>query len=244
MIDADASRKQTNAAGRSDAATKPPIDLSADRTRALSLTPVSRETAERLDRFVAVLLQWQRHTNLIAPSTEAHLWTRHVADSLQLLALAPDAHIWVDLGSGGGFPGLAIACAIADVPGAHVHLVESTVKKATFLREAAGAAAAPVTVHNARIENFVKNAPKTIDVVTARALAPLPALLPLVHPLLKSGVLGLFPKGQDVDAELTAAAKCWKVNVGLVPSRTDPKARIVVVRGLERRLRPEHGDEF
>ena len=92
----------------------PPAELSADRARALALTPVSRETLHRLDRFVATLLAWQRRMNLVAFSTEATLWTRHVADSLQLLALAPEARIWADLGSGGGFPGLVIACALAD----------------------------------------------------------------------------------------------------------------------------------
>src|SRR5215470_4509007 len=102
----------------------------ADRARALELVPVSRETRERLDRFVALLLVWQRTVNLIAPSTVPHLWTRHVADSLQLLELAPDTRIWIDLGSGGGFPGLAIACALAETPGATVHLVESNGKKA------------------------------------------------------------------------------------------------------------------
>ena len=100
-------------------------DLAADRARALTLTPVSRETSERLDRFVEFLLTWQRTTNLIAPSTIPQLWTRHVADSLQLIELAPDARAWIDLGSGGGFPGLVIACALADKPGAMVHLVES-----------------------------------------------------------------------------------------------------------------------
>src|SRR5712672_3570963 len=129
--------------------------LEADRARALALTPVSRETLQRLDRFVALLLTWQQHTNLIATSTVPHLWTRHVADSLQLLAIAPDAKIWIDLGSGGGFPGLVLACALADVPGACVHLVESTGKKATFLREAVRVTGAPATVHAARIENVV-----------------------------------------------------------------------------------------
>src|SRR5215471_8577539 len=95
-----------------------PAEVSdADRTRALSLSPVSRETLERLDRFVALLLTWQRTINLIAPSTIPQLWTRHVADSLQLIALAPKARVWVDLGSGGGFPGLVIACALADRSG-------------------------------------------------------------------------------------------------------------------------------
>jgi 16S rRNA (guanine527-N7)-methyltransferase len=217
-------------------------DLSADRARALALTPVSRETAARLDRFVAALIDWQTRLNLIAQSTIATLWTRHVADSLQLFALAPEARIWADLGSGAGFPGLAIACALADTPGTHVHLVESNGKKAAFLREAARAAGAPVTVHGMRIEDFAKNAPKLspkrIEVVTARALAPLPKLLALANPLLKSGAYGLFPKGQDVEAELTEAAKCWNIQASLAPSRTDPKARIVVVRGLKSRLRP------
>ena len=96
-------------------------ELAADRSRALALTPVSRETLDRLDRFVALLLDWQQRMNLIASSTEPKLWTRHIADSLQLLALAPQARIWVDLGSGAGFPGLVIACALADRPGAQVH---------------------------------------------------------------------------------------------------------------------------
>ncbi|MGB6551288.1 MAG: RsmG family class I SAM-dependent methyltransferase, partial [Xanthobacteraceae bacterium] len=113
-----------------------PSEFAADRARGLALTPVSRETETRLDRFVALLQQWQQHTNLIAASTEPTIWTRHIADSLQLLDLAPGAKIWVDLGSGAGFPGLVIACALADTPGVRVHLVETTGKKATFLREA------------------------------------------------------------------------------------------------------------
>src|SRR5580658_8728723 len=100
-------------------------DLVTDRDRALALTPVSRETTARLDRFVEILLDWQQRMNLIAPSTEPIVWTRHIADSLQLLALAPNARRWADLGSGAGFPGLVLACALADTPGAEVHLVES-----------------------------------------------------------------------------------------------------------------------
>ena len=218
-------------------------DLSADRVHALALTPVSRETLHRLDRFVATLLAWQRRMNLVASSTEATLWTRHVADSLQLLALAPEARIWADLGSGGGFPGVVIACALADIPGAHVHLVESSSKKASFLREAVRATGVPATVHARRIEDFVKNAPVPIDVVTARALAPLPKLLVLTYPLLKTGTLGLFPKGQDVARELTEVAKCWKIQASLSPSRTDPKAQVVIVRGLEPKLRSATGTD-
>src|SRR6266852_1352890 len=118
---------------------RPPVtttvsDLAADRSRALALTPVSRETTERLDRFVELLLARQRTTNLISTSTILHLWTRHIADSLQLIDLAPAALTWIDVGTGGGFPGLVIACVLADRPGAVVHLVESNMKKAAFLR--------------------------------------------------------------------------------------------------------------
>jgi 16S rRNA (guanine527-N7)-methyltransferase len=218
--------------------------LAEDREKALAQTPVSRETLVRLDRFVAVLLEWQQHTNLIAPSTEPLLWTRHIADSLQLLALAKSGtaesqaglRIWVDLGSGAGFPGLVIACALADEPGAEIHLVESIGKKATFLREAAKAAGAPVHVHAMRIADFVKHAPRKIDIVTARALAPLPKLLGEAYPLLKRGARGLFPKGQDIGAELTEAAKCWNIEATLAESRTDTKSRIVVVESAEPRI--------
>ncbi|MGC1777709.1 MAG: 16S rRNA (guanine(527)-N(7))-methyltransferase RsmG [Xanthobacteraceae bacterium] len=223
-------------------AVKPPasrhvasLDLAADRARALEITPVSRETAARLDRFVALLLEWQRHTNLIAASSEAILWTRHIADSLQLLDLAPEAKIWADLGSGAGFPGLVIACALAETPGVQVHLVESIGKKATFLREAIAAAGAPALVHAERIADFAKHPPAQIEVITARALARLPKLLTEAYPLLKTGAIGLFPKGQDVDAELTDAAKYWNIQPRLMPSRTDPKAQIVVVRKLSLR---------
>lgn len=209
------------------------VDFSIDRDRALALTPVSRETMARLDRFVEVLLAAQQRVNLIAASTESTLWTRHVADSLQLLMLAPHARIWVDFGSGGGFPGMVIACALAEMAGAQVHLVESIGKKASFLREAANATGAPAIVHAVRIEDFVKKAPERIDVVTARAVAPLPKLLALAYPLLKRRALGLFPKGQDVAGELTEAAKCWTIDATLVPSRTDSRAQIVVVRALE-----------
>jgi 16S rRNA (guanine527-N7)-methyltransferase len=147
--------------------------------------------------------------------------------------LAPAAKVWADLGSGGGFPGLIIACALADTPGAQVHLVESNGKKATFLREAARATGAPAVIHQVRIVDFANNLPGPIEVVTARALAPLVKLLAAAYPLLRSGARGLFPKGQDVDAELTEAAKCWSIKAVLVPSLTDPKARIVSVTGIE-----------
>jgi 16S rRNA (guanine527-N7)-methyltransferase len=209
------------------------LDLSADRERALTLVPVSRETLPRLDRFVELLIAWQAHTNLVARSTMPTLWTRHIADSLQLVGLAPGANVWADLGSGGGFPGLVIACALAETEGAQVHLVESIGKKATFLREAVRLTGAPAIIHAQRVEDFVDKAPESLDVVTARALAPLPELLTMAYPLLKTGALGLFPKGQDVAVELTEAAKYWKIQSSLIQSRTDSKGQVVIVRGIE-----------
>jgi 16S rRNA (guanine527-N7)-methyltransferase len=222
-----------SATGGAGTASGETLDLSADRDRAFSLTPVSRETAARLDRFVALLIAWEEHTNLIARSTIPVIWTRHIADSLQLLALAPQAKVWADLGSGAGFPGLVLACALAQSRGAEVHLVESIGKKAAFLREAVRVTGAPAIVHAMRIEDFVDKAPESIEAVTARALAPLPKLLSLAYPLLKKGAVGLFLKGQDVGSELTAAAKYWKIQSDLVRSRTDQRAQILIAKAPE-----------
>ena len=209
--------------------------LAADRERALQLIPVSRETSERLDRLVELLLTWQQTRNLIAASTIPIIWTRHVADSLQLLDLAPDAKIWVDLGSGGGFPGLVLACALKTRAGAHIHLVESVGKKCAFLQAVVDELALPATVHCERAENVIPTIPRGAEVVTARAVAALPKLLAMAFPLLKKGAVGLFPKGQDIGAELTEASKYWIIEHNLMPSRTDPQARIVVVKSLESR---------
>jgi 16S rRNA (guanine527-N7)-methyltransferase len=223
------------------AARDSPLAGAADRAHALTLTPVSRETLERLDRFVGLLLTWQRTTNLIAPSTVLHLWTRHVADSLQLIDMAPDAQVWVDIGAGAGFPGLVIACALAGRSGARVHLIESNKKKAAFLREAQRLTAVPASVHDMRIEEFAASFEGPADVVTARAVAPLKSLLDKCFPLLgKSGAMGLFPKGQNAELELRDVREsplmgAWTMNATLVPSRTDPAGRIVVIRDVERR---------
>jgi 16S rRNA (guanine527-N7)-methyltransferase len=207
-------------------------DLTRDRARAVALTGdlVSRETWARLDGLVALLFKWQDTTNLVAPSTLAEIWTRHIADSLQLLTIAPGACAWIDLGSGGGFPGLVVACAMADHAGGKIDLVESNQKKSAFLREAIRILGVPAIVHAQRIEDFVGTTVQSFDVVTARALAPLEKLIGYASPLLKTGAVGLFLKGQDVEAELTAASKSWTIEADLVPSVTDPQARIVVVR--------------
>jgi 16S rRNA (guanine527-N7)-methyltransferase len=212
-----------------------PLDLSADKKRALELTPVSNDVAALLDRLVELFMQRQQKINLVARSTIPELWSRHVADSLQLIALAPSARVWIDLGSGGGFPGLVIACALAGQAGVRVHLVESTKKKATFLEETTRALGLPAIVHAVRIEEFAATFDERPDIVTARAVAPLDKLLELAAPLLKSGAKGLFLKGQGVEAELTHAAKCWTINSTLVPSKTNPQARVVVIHSAARR---------
>ena len=208
------------------------FDLAADKKRALALTPVSRETEERLKNFVDLLLLWQNKFNLVASSTLPILWTRHIADSLQLLPLAPDAKVWVDFGSGAGFPGIPIACALADTPGAMVHLVESVGKKANFLREVVQKLGLPAQVHQERAEKFGESFAETVHVVTARAVAPLKVLCDQAFPLIAKGAVGLFPKGQDVAAELTEAAKYWRLEASTVPSVTSAAGAIVIVRHL------------
>ena len=141
----------------------------------------------------------------------------------------------MDLGSGGGFPGVVLACALAETPGASVHLVERNAKKAAFLRGALRVTSSPGMVHFADIEDIVERVEGPIDCVTARALASLHQLVGFVEPLVRKGAKALFPKGQDVEAELTEAAKYWNIQAELAPSRTNPASRIVIVRGLQRR---------
>ena len=213
---------------------KSPIPAS-DKIAALKLTPVSRETEARLDRFVELLLQWQAKTNLVAPSTLPNLWTRHISDSLQLLALAPSAKIWVDLGSGGGFPGVVLASALAETSGAMVHLIERNARKAAFLREALRVTHSPGTVHLADIGDTVDRITGPVDCVTARAVAPLHQLIGFTEPLVREGAKALFLKGQDVEAELTEATKYWNIKPHLHSSRTGGHGWIVELDHIEPR---------
>jgi 16S rRNA (guanine527-N7)-methyltransferase len=210
-------------------------NLASDKATALALTPVSRETESRLDRYVAVLLEWQAKTNLVASSTLPNLWTRHISDSLQLLSIAPQAKTWIDLGTGGGFPGVVLACALAETPGATVHLVERIAKKAAFLREAIRVTGAPGAVHLADIGDTVERFAGLVDCVTARAVAPLHQLIGFTEPLVKRGAKALFLKGQDVEAELTEATKYWKIEPKLHSSRTGGQGWIVELDAIERR---------
>jgi len=179
----------------------------------------------------------------VAASTLPKLWTRHIADSLQLINIAPDANIWVDLGSGGGFPGLIIAIALKERPNAIVHLIESDQRKAAFLREAVRVTNALARVHSDRIESVAKQALTGLEVVTARALASMPQLLESAHPFMEKGAKGVFLKGQDVDNELTQATKSWNIEWTVVPSVTDSRSKIVIVeRASPRSDNPAAGE--
>jgi len=206
-----------------------------DKARALALTPVSRETEARLDRYVDLLREWQAKTNLVAASTLPTLWTRHISDSLQLLTIVPSARAWADLGSGGGFPGIVLACALAETPGALVHLVERNAKKAAFLREALRVTSAPGKVHLADIGDNVDRITGPVDCVTARAVAPLHQLIGFAEPLVRKGAKALFLKGQDVEAELTESTKYWSIDPHLHSSRTGGHGWIVELDRIERR---------
>lgn len=208
-----------------------------DRARALSLTPVSRETAQKLDLLVAELARWQAAKNLVSGATLDQVWMRHIADSLQIFDLAPDRKRWLDLGSGGGFPGLVLGIRLAETGGT-IDLVESNARKCAFLRHVARITGAPVRVHVARIEDVIGRYTGEVDVVTARALAPLPQLLDWCKELLRTGAIGLFPKGQHLDAELTDSARYWRIDASTVPSVTEASARILLVRSAEQRTEP------
>ena len=203
-----------------------------DRAEAVERLDVSRETLARLDAYAAILLRWQRMLNLVSPSTLAHLWTRHILDSAQLLAHAPEtARRWVDLGSGGGLPGLIVAALAADRIGFETILVESDQRKSAFLRAAARemGLAERVDVQARRAEQAVPDIGRA-DVVSARALAPLADLVRLSLPLLEGGALGVYPKGESVERELTRWGPPDRFEISLAPSRTHPSAAIVLIR--------------
>ncbi len=189
---------------------------------------VSRETLERLILFGDLLLRWNRTINLISRADEANLWPRHIADSLQLITHMPTLDSpAIDLGSGAGFPGLVLAIAT----GTKFHLIEADTRKATFLREAARATAAAVTIHACRIEAATL-APSPL--ITARALAPLSSLLTLAAPFLAQSGICLFPKGRDAELELTDAARAWNMRVEKIPSQVDRSGVILRISEVAR----------
>lgn len=193
-----------------------------------ALVPVSRETLDRLELYAATLRRWAPAINLVARGTLDDLWRRHFLDSLQLLPLIAQTFATppriLDLGSGAGFPGLVLAIAGAG----SVHLVEADRKKATFLREVARQTEVTVTLHNCRIEALE---PQHADLVTARALAPAERLLDWAAPHLRREGVCLFHKGREAQAELTRLPRAVQDRSELLPSLSDPEARILRIRG-------------
>lgn len=193
------------------------------RAEAGELLGVSRETLERLQAYLDLLVRWQAKINLVGPSTLADPWRRHILDSGQLWRWwPPGARSMVDLGSGAGLPGIVLA--VLGAP--DVHLIESDQRKAAFLREAARACGAPVTVHAQRSEAV---APLAADVVTARALAPLPDLLELAWRHVHDGTTCLFLKGRGAESELTLAHEDWTMRVAMEGSLSDPEGHILLI---------------
>jgi 16S rRNA (guanine527-N7)-methyltransferase len=204
--------------------------LADDRRAALRLVPVSRETEERLALLVDLLARWRKATNLISETTFASVWTRHIADSAQLLALAPGATRWVDMGSGAGFPGLVIAIQLVGVPGAVVHCIESDQRKCAFLREAARATDAPAQIRALRIESVDAAKLGPVDAVTARAFAPLPLTLKLATVWLEEGATGIFPRGRSAKDQLQALELDQAYTIEVLPSAVDAEAAILRIR--------------
>lgn len=193
-----------------------------------TLTPDQRD---RLTAYAELIARWSPRINLVAPGDLGRLWDRHIVDAAQLVPLIPPgAKTIADLGSGAGLPGLVLAI----LTGLPTHLVERDRRKAAFLREAVRTSAAPATVHAADAATLP---PLNADLVTARALAPLTDLLPLVARHLAPAGTALLPKGATVEAELTAAAPLWTMRVERFPSRTDPAATILRLTEVARARR-------
>jgi len=192
----------------------------------------ARQMAD-MQAFRDLLIDWNGRMNLVGPSALGEFWRRHALDSAQLRDIAPEARVWADLGAGAGFPGLVLAILLRDQPGSHVHLIESMAKRCRFLQAVVDQLALPATVHNARGEDLVL----AVDVVAARACAPMVRLLGYAWPYLRAGATGLFLKGQDVGSELQAAAKYWKFDADLIPSISYSEGRVVQLKRVSR-VRP------
>jgi len=205
-----------------------------DRARALALVPVAPEVEARLALYVELIGRWRKVANLISEASFAEVWTRHIADSAQLLALAPQARRWVDIGSGAGFPGIVIAIQLADVAGARVHCIESDRRKCAFLREVVRATGVPAEIHAARIESIDPETLAPVDAVTARALAPLPRLVEFATVWIAQGAVGVFPRGRSAAAQLAAHPPAPDLAIDLVASKLDPDSAIVRVRSASK----------
>lgn len=206
---------------------------SAGRDRALQMLGADLEFARRLDTYVELLGRWRRITNLISEATFPDVWVRHIADSGQLLAYAPEARRWVDMGSGAGFPGLVIAMQLAGTPGAEIHCIEADQRKCAFLREVARQTGAPARIHAMRLETIAPETFGPVDAVCARALAPLPRLVEFAKEWIGAGAVGLFPRGKSADEQIEALPEARSYRTETFASKIDPNSQIVRIRGAE-----------
>ncbi|MBT0957692.1 16S rRNA (guanine(527)-N(7))-methyltransferase RsmG [Alphaproteobacteria bacterium KMM 3653] len=194
---------------------------------------VSRETTEKLQQYVDLLRKWNPHINLVSKSTLADAWVRHISDSLQLIQWGGEKDaVWVDVGSGGGMPGIPCAIFLQEKsPDSRVHLVESDQRKATFLRTVSRETKTPLQVHPMRIEKYTAG---TADVLTARALAPLSDLLGHAERLLAPNGKCLFLKGANHMIEVEEARKTWHFNVIAHQSRTGAESAVLEIGDIRR----------
>lgn len=194
---------------------------------------VSRETLERLEVYEGLLKKWNPRINLVAKSTTNDIWNRHIVDSAQILACAPDwTRSWVDLGTGGGLPGIVVAIVAAEViPNLHVTCIESDTRKATFLRAVLRETGVKAQVISDRIEVVE---PQGADVVSARALAPLSKLLGFAELHRNASGVALFQKGAEHEKEIQEALETWSFQVDKIPSKTNPDAVILRIGEIER----------
>jgi 16S rRNA (guanine527-N7)-methyltransferase len=195
------------------------------------LTCADPARMSELEAFLGRLTEMNAVMNLVGPDTIPDFWNRHAWDSAQLLDLAPDAGTWADLGAGAGFPGLVLAILLKDRQDAHVWLIDSLQKRCRFLQAVVDALTLPATVIWGRAEQQALK----VDVVTARAVAPMDKLLGYAQPYLQRGAQALFLKGERAEVELRDATKVWQVDADLSVSRSDPRGRIVTVRSLKPR---------
>jgi 16S rRNA (guanine527-N7)-methyltransferase len=207
----------------------------AGRYDALRLVPVSRETKQRLDVFIEILCRWRGTTNLISSGTVASQWTRHIADTSQVICLAPEAIRWLDMGTGAGFPGMMLALQLVNVRRAVVHCIESDHRKCAFLREVARATSAPAIIHPVRVESANRLLIGDVDGVSARAFAGLCTTVDMAAQWLRTGATGIFPVGMSVRNELDflrVHSNCSHSNYSfeVIPSIVDTEALFLRVR--------------
>ena len=195
-----------------------------------ALTGAWPERMAELSVFLERLTTANAVMNLVGPDSIPDFWNRHAFDSAQLMDLEPSASTWADLGAGAGFPGVVLAILLKGRPGAHVYLIDSLGKRCRFLQEVVDELDLPATVINGRAEEQTLK----VDVVTARAVAPMEKLLGYAQPYMKRGAQGLFLKGEKAEAELQTASEVWQFDADLAVSRSDPRGRIVTVRNLRR----------